>query len=168
MSSAQAQKQESGLLDRIDHPDLTMKFDPADRHFGVISAVGNRQATVKAYSFGKQGSVFGGDGTFRTKAFSARSGDGMIKTYDAKTSSVSQHNSFAQADKGLGTKSMDVREAPAANKSATGTREFVPGEKGYEWHGKRQDSIDDIYKSNKNLSIDQVRDLLNKGPVGKP
>ena len=168
MPDVHAQKQESGLLDRINHPDLTMKFDPADKHFGVSSAVGDRQATVKAFSFGKQSSVFGGDGTFRTKSFSAKSGDGIIKSYDAKTSSLSQHNSFAQADKGFGTKSMDVREAPAANKSASGTREFIPGEKGYEWHGKRQDSIDDIYKNNKNLSIDQVRDLLNKGPAGKP
>ena len=167
-TTARAQKQERGLMDRLDHPDLTMKFDASDKHFGVSSAMGNRQATVKAFSFGKQSSVFGGDGKFRTKSFSSKSGESLIKTFDAKTSALSQHNSFAQGDKAFGTKAMDVREAPGTNKSATGAREYVPGEKNYAWHGKRQDAIDDIYRNNKNLSIEQVRDLLNKGPAGRP
>ena len=113
-SSAHAQKQERGLLDRIDHPDLTMKFDPADKHFGVASAAGNRQAMVKAFSFGKESAIFGGDGAFRTKAFGAKNNDALTKSFDAKTSTLSQRNSFAQADKGFGTKSMDVRDAPSA------------------------------------------------------
>lgn len=155
-------------MDRLDHPDLTMKFDASDKHFGVSSAMGNRQATVKAFNLGKQSSVFGGDGTFRTKEFRSKNSEGLLKTFDAKTSVLSQHNSFAQGDKAFDTKAMEVREAPGTNKSAPDARAYVPGEKSYEWHGKRQGAIDDIYRDNKNLSIDQVRDLLNKGPAGKP
>ena len=166
-SKAWAQQQESELLNRLEHPDRTLKFEPADKAFSVSSAVGGKQAQVKGFSFGKQSATFGGEGAFRTEAFTAKNDVLRTNGYDTKTSALSQRNSFAQADREFGTKTMDVREAPSANKSAA-TREFVPGGKIFEVRGKRQDSIDDVYKNNKNLSVDQVRDLLNKGPAAKP
>ena len=122
---------------------------------------------MKAFSFGNQAATYSGNGEFRSKAFTPKNGGFRTDSYDAKTSALSKRNSFAQADKDFGTKAMDVRVAPAANKSAS-TKEFTPAGKNFEVRGKRQDSIDDVYKNNKNLSVDQVRDLLNKGPAGRP
>ena len=166
-SAARAQNQENGLLDRIDHPDRTLRFDPADKKFGVSAVVGDKQAQVKSFSFGKQSAIYGGDGAFRTKAFSSKDSGFKTEAYAAKASALSQRNSFAQADKGFGTKPMDVREAPAANKSAA-VRDYVLSEKPYNWRGKRQDTMDEVTKDNKNLTVDQVRELLNKGPAGRP
>ena len=166
LSTARAQKQESGM-DRILQPDRTQKFDPADKAFNISSAVGNKQASVKAFSYGSGSATYKGNGTFHSKAFTPKNGGFRTEGYDAKTSALSQHNSFAQADKGYGTKAMDVREAPAANKSMD-TKAYNQAGKPFEVRGKRQDGIDDVYKSNKNLSVDQIRDLLNKGPSGRP
>ena len=162
-----AQNQEGGLLDRIDHPDRALKFDPADKKFGVSAAVGDKQAQVKSFSFGKQSAVYGGDGAFRSKTFNPKDSGLKIESYNSRASTLSQRNSFAQADKGFNTKSMDVREAPAANKSAA-VRDDVLTEKPYNWRGKRQDTMDEVTKDNKNLTVDQVRELLNKGPAGRP
>ena len=67
---------------------------------------------------------------------------------------------FTQTDKTFGTKAMDVREDRAANKAAP-VQGYAPFERAYLGRGKRQDTIDDL-RNQKNMTIDQVRELLNK------
>lgn len=170
--AARAQKQEEGTLARVkmDRPANSQAFEfaGAGKTFGTASAVGSKQAQVKSFAFGGKSSVLAGDGAFHAKSFNNPKAESFrTESYLTKTSQVSQRNSFAQADRAFDTKSVGVREAPAANKSMA-TREFITPTRPYEWHGKRQDTLDEVYKNNPNLTIDQVRDLLNKGPAGRP
>lgn len=167
----QAQKQDGGTLARVnaDRPanSQSYTFAAADKSFGVASAVGSKQATVKSFALGSKVSIYGGDGSFHSKAFTNPKGEGFrTAAFSAKSAQISQRNSFAQGDREFGVKTMNVREAPAANKSAA-TRDFIPGSQTFYARGKRQDMLDDRTQGAKNLTIDQVRDLLNKGPAGK-
>ncbi len=171
-SSALAQKQEEGILTKVkaggSGNSESFQFSDAGKSFGTVSAAGGKQAQLKAYSFQGKSSVFGADGAFRTKNFENNKPGGFrTEAYATKASAISQRNSFAQSDKEFGTKSMDVRDAPGTNKSAA-VRDFVPANETYYGRGKRQDMLDDRTRSAKNLTIDQVRDLLNKGPAAKP
>ena len=170
--SVRAQKQEAGILVKVkaggSANSESFAFDGANKAFSTSAAIGSKQAQVKAFSFGGHSSVFGGDGTFRSKTFdNPKSGGFRTDGYGVKTSELSKRNSFAQADKGFGTKAMDVRDAPGTGKSAQ-VKEYIPAEQAYLGRGKRQDLLDEKGKNAKNLSIDEVRDLLNKGPAAKP
>lgn len=164
---AVAQSQEA-RMDEILHADRNQTSSFAGKTFTSSTAVGGKQTRVKSFAFGNKRSVLGGDGKFRTKGFDSSRMDAFrTESYSAKASSVSQRNSFAQGDRTFGTKSMDVREVPAANKSAL-VRDYAPANTTYYGRGKRQDYLDDKTQSAKNLTIDQVRDILNKGPAVKP
>lgn len=166
-----AQKQDEGILAKVNSGksanEEKFAFDGANKTFGTAAAVGSKQAYVKSFAFGSKTSALGGDGTFHAKAFTNAKEGFRTEAYTTKTSQLSQRNSFAMADRSFGTKSVDVREAPAANRTVD-TRGFTLPTRPYEWHGKRQGTLDEIYKDNPNLTIDQVKDLLNKGPVGRP
>lgn len=54
-----------------------------------------------------------------------------------------------------------MREDRAANRSLDTSRPYVNSGKLFLVPGKRQDSIDDLRRQ-KNLTIDQVREILNK------
>ena len=55
---------------------------------------------------------------------------------------------------------MDVKEDRAANQTAA-VRDYAPASKPFLGRGRRQDTIDDL-RNEKNLTIDQVREILNK------
>ena len=170
---AHAQKQEEGILAKVrgSKPanSEAFEFAGAGKTFGTAAMVGSKQATVKSFAFSSKSSLYGGDGKFRSKAFNNPRDDGFrTAAYGVKASQVSQRNSFAQGDKLFATDSASgIREAPAAGRSAN-TRAFVLPNRPYEWHGKRQDTLDAVYKNNPTLNIDQIRDLLNRGPAGRP
>ena len=166
-SHVDAQTQEA-RIDQILHADRDRTSSFAGKTFSPHAADGGKQAQVKPFAFGGQSSVLRGDGQFRAKGFANPKADGFhTENYLAKASTVSQHNSFAQSDKAFGTKSMDVRESPAANKSAA-VRDYTPANQTFYGRGKRQDMLDDRTQGAKDLTIEQVRDLLNKGPAAKP
>lgn len=173
LPTVRAQKQEEGILVKVkaggSGNSEAFAFDGANKAFNTSAAVGNKQAQVKAFTFGGRSSVYGGgDGTFRSKTFdNPKAGGFRTDGYGVKNSELSKHNSFAQADKGFGTKSMDVRDAPGTDKAAL-VKDYAPASQTYFGRGKRQDMLDDRTRDTKNLSIDQVRDLLNKGPAPKP
>lgn len=152
------QTQESGLLDRIDHPDRTLHYSPSDKSFETSSSVASRQATVRAFAFSRAATLRSGDGKFSTRAFNNRDSF-RTKDFATRNASIAGHG-YAQTDKLFSTKNFDVQDDRAANKSAT-VRGYVPAEKPFLGRGKRQDSIDDLRKQ-KNLTVDQVREILNK------
>ena len=145
-------------MDRLDHPDRTLHYSPSDKTFTASSNVAGKQAAVHSFAFGHSANVGSGDGVFRTRSFS---GDGKFRTQDYATHNVAGvGKGFAQTDKSYATKSMDVKEDRAAGK-AMPVHEYVNSEKPYLIRGKRQDEIDELTRE-KNLTIDQVRELLNK------
>ena len=158
ISSARAQQQESGLLDRIDHPDRTMKNSMADKSFSTSSSVSGKQAAVHPFIFGHASTFNAGDGAFNTRAFHGKDGY-HTESYGTRVAATGKEG-FAQTNKSFGTKTADVHEDRAANKAAP-VQAYVPGDKSIVIRGKRQDDLDDLYHQ-KNLDIAQVRELLNK------
>ena len=160
ISSARAQQQESGFLDRINNPDRTLHYSPADKQFAVASSAANKQAVVRPFAFSRPATLRAGDGAFGTKAYDAQN---AFRTKDFAThADPGVGKSFAQTDKLFSTKGFDVHEDRAANKSlAAPIHEYAPFDKPFLGRGRRQDSIDDLRKQ-KNLTVDQVREILNK------
>ena len=157
-ASARAQTQEGGTLDRILHPDRTLAFDGGNKAFTTSSTVGSKQASVKTFAFSKAATLKAGDGAFSTKAFAS---EGHFQTDAFSTRpAASVQKGFAQKDTLFATKTMAVKEDAAANKTLA-VHEYAPFERAYLGRGRRQDTIDDLRKK-KNLSIDEVRELLNK------
>ena len=157
-TAACAQQQESGFLDRLDHPDRTLHYSPADKPFEVSSSVTGHEAAVRPFAFSRPATLRAGDGVFSTHAFTGKDSF-RTKEFATRTATTTGHG-FAQTDKSFSTKGFDVREDRAANKTMP-IRDYAPAGKPYLIPGKRQDSIDELRKQ-KNLTVDQVRELLNK------
>ncbi len=158
VSSACAQQQESGLLDRIEHPDRTLKNDMADKQFSTSSSVSGKQAAVRPFIFGGSSTFHTGDGTYNTRPFHNKDGF-RTEAYTTRTATTGKEG-FSQKNKSFDTKAADVHEDRAANKAAP-VQSYAQGEKPFLGRGTRQDTIDEL-RSQKNMTIDQVRELLNK------
>lgn len=157
VSAAHAQKQEQTMLDRIKNPDMTLKFDPADKQFSAGSAISNKTAAGKPFAFSKSAYVRDG---FHTEGFSGAKSFGT-KDYASKEASIARRT-FGQAAHPYGTRDFTVRDAMEANKTvAVKTYNNPKLQEPYVPHGKSQGTIDTLM-ADKNLDIDQVRELLNK------
>jgi hypothetical protein len=150
-----AQTQEGGTLDRILHPDRTLKYEDADHKFDAPAAVGSKQASVRPFLFSHPANLKTGDGVFQTHKFDSKSyRTGAFATKAAAT------KEYDKTGKTYAVKAMAVNEDRDAGK-AMATHEYANAQKPYLERGKRQDTIDEIPQA-KQMTIDQVRELLNK------
>ncbi len=162
-ANAQVQEQR---LDEILHADRNKTSDFANRSFASSATVGGKHADVHAFAFGHPARLSSGDGSFRTRSFAGKDGF-RTREFATKTDRASGSDAFAQKDRGFATKALPVTDAAAGQKSANALlRDYVPGQKSIVIRGKRQDTLDDI-RAQKDLSIDEVREILNK-PNGRP
>jgi hypothetical protein len=150
-----AQVQEGGTMDRILHPDRTLKYSDADHKFDAPAAAGSKQAIVRPYPFSHPAAVKAGDGVFRTRDFNSKS----YRTRDFATKPAATKD-FDKTGKTYAVRAVAVNEDRAAGKTMD-THGYVPAGKPYLERGKRQDTIDEIPDAKK-MTIDQVRELLNK------
>ena len=150
--------------DRIDHilnPDRTLHAEGFEKVFVPASAAGVEKKSFLTRLFGGSHAATpgGGDGTFHTTGFvSGR--ESFASTNFATRPLPQAGQSAALSDRAFGTKTMAVKEDLAATKTAT-VRGYVPSDKPFLGQGRRQDDIDDLRRQ-KNLTIDQVREILNK------
>lgn len=169
---ALAQQQERKLIDRIMKPDETLEFDPGKASsFTGRPGVRSKSAKGKEFSFVQKVAP----GEFRTRDFSAKTwqGDFKFATKEANTNSRTRiPNVTKQAD----TKTAAVKEARESEKTMA-TRELHDGKRPFLVRGRSQDQINAAgsdaqsyrgeYESKwqgnlQQLSVDDVRDLLNK------
>ena len=162
-SSARAQKQEA-RIDDILQADRTKTSDYANKTFAASPAVGGKQATVHGFPFSHSAVLSSGDGSFQTHPFAGKD-QFQTRAFATKADRAGSSDAFAQKDRGFATKALPVQAARDAGKTVA-VREYVPGEKSASIRGKRQDTIDEI-RTQKDLSIDEVREILNK-PNGRP
>ncbi len=163
VGSANAQTQES-RMDSILRPDRNQTSSFAEKSFVSSATVGNKHADTRAFGFSHSAVLRAGDGSFHAQSFTDR-GNFHTGSFAAKTDRASGSDAYALKDRGFAAKSMAVREAPAAGKTAYGVRDYVPAGRSSEMRGKRQGDLDDLYNQ-KSLSIDQVREILNKPGSG--
>jgi hypothetical protein len=156
-----AQEQERKLMDRIMTPDMSLGYSMQGKAFyggGSGSYGGTKDANVKDFYFVQK---------FTAKSFDA-------KDYDAKSfwqgnfqfaTKGADVKSHPAADKAFDTKSAPVKEANDAGKG------YGTADHGYATHeneakGKTsQNHLDEVYKGDRRMNIDEVRDLLNKPPL---
>ena len=151
-------------MQEILHADRNQTSSFADKSFASSAAVGGKQAQTRAFGFSRPAVLRAGDGSFRARSFADR-GKFQTGAFATKADRANGRDAYALQDRGFATKSMAVREAPAAGKTADGIRPYLPADKSIEIRGKRQGDLDDLYHQ-KALSIDQVRAILNKPGSG--
>ena len=131
-----------------------------ERSFETKASTGGKQAIVRPFGFaGRSVNVKTGDGTFHARSYDDGRGSFRTENFAVKRATAVDHPS-PQADRTFATSAVPVHEDRAANKPAF-TRDYVSSTKPFLVPGKRQDTIDDLRKE-KNLTIDQVREILNK------
>ena len=156
LCSATAQDQEKKLVDRLLKPDMTLKNDAQNKKFvGDGSASINKRANVGSfYVYQKPRSkTFSGTREFSTSQFYSQTYRGGRTAYE-----TSPHQTFANSKAAYASQTAHgVRDAPGSGKKVAsgayaGNRPFLD-------EGKSQKSLS---RKNDPLTIEQVRELLNK------
>jgi hypothetical protein len=150
------QDQEKKLVDRLLKPDMTLQNDAQNKKFtGDGSASINKRANVGSfYVYQKPRSKnFSGTRDFATSQFYSKTYHGGSRAYEASSQQTMANSQSAYANQ----TARGVRNAPQsgkkiASRAYAGTRPFLGV-------GKSQESLN---QQNAPLTIDQVRELLNK------
>ena len=156
LCSVCAQDQEKKLLDRLLKPDMNLQNEAQNKKFtGDGSASIKKRATVGTFYVHQKthSKNFAGTRDFSTAQFYSQTYHGGRSAYEAssKQKAVNARSAFAnQTARG-------VRDAPQSGKKVA-SREFA-GTRPFLDEGKSQKSLN---KQNAPLTIDQVRELLNK------
>jgi len=150
-----AQDQEKKLVDRLLKPDMTLQNDAQNKRFvGDGSASINKRASVKAFYVHQKPSSksFAGTRDFSTTQFYSQTYRGGRTAYE-----VSSKQTLANSKATYASQTARVGNAPQSGKKVAsrgyaGTRPFLD-------EGKDQKSLN---RKNEPLTIEQVRELLNK------
>lgn len=151
-----AQNQEKKLVDRLLKPDMTLQNDAQNKKFiGDGSASINKRASVGTFRVHQKprSKSFSGTRDFSTTRFYSKTYRGGRTAYEVssrRTLANSKSTYASQTDRG-------VRDAPQSGKKVAsrvyaGNRPFLD-------EGKSQKSLN---RQNEPLTIEQVRELLNK------
>ena len=161
LSANPASAQQQDRLEHILNPDRTLHAEGFEKSFVPASASGVERKNFVTRLFGGSHAATpkGGDGSFHTSGFVSGRQD-FASTSFATRRLPQAGQSAAVSDRSFGTKTLAVQEDRTANKTAT-IRGYASSDKPFLGQGKRQDDIDDLRRQ-KNLTIDQVREILNK------
>jgi hypothetical protein len=148
-ATAWAQEQERKLVDRLLQPNMTLENSAQNKQFSGAGAVTAKSASTRSFyvSNTKLTKTFADTHEFMTQSYPSR----QFVTQPATLPPSQQPRTFATAD---------ARGVKSARESSTGykTRQFA-GSRPFLEQGKSQKSL---HAQNRPLSIDDVRELLNK------
>src|SRR5215831_14110622 len=156
LCSASAQDQEKKLVDRLLKPDMTLQNDAQNKKFvGDGSASINKRASVGAFYVHRKprSKDFSGTRDFSTTQFYSQTYHGERTAHEASSQQTLANSKAPYANK----TARGVRDAPqsgtkVASRAYAGNRPFLD-------EGKSQKSLN---RQNEPLTIEQVRELLNK------
>ena len=153
-SFARAQDQESKLVERLLRPDMTLQNATQNKNFTADGASINKKATVGTFYFQQKSNSrsFSNTREFSAGQFNSRSFPGT-----RATSTVSSHQPIGNSQPTYSTETARVHGAHDADKATTG-RAFA-GNRPFLDEGKSQKALN---RKNAPLTIEQVRELLNK------
>lgn len=155
-ASASAQVQEQGMMDRIMNPNRDRTNPMGEKSFHATPFAARGFQGTRSYSGVKSAS---------TKEFRTRSFLGIRNPWFGKkvyeTQAARELTRYVLSDKSFASKAVEVKPSRDAAKRAGGlegavdTRDFLV-------RGKSQSTLDNTYPSGPSLSLDQVRELLNR------
>jgi len=155
LSYVRAQDQESKLVDRLLRPDMTLGNNAQNKKFIADRASINKKATVGTFYVQEK---FNSKSFPGTRDFSARQFNSQPFHGTRSASGISSQQAVGDSRPAYATRTArDVRDAPQSDKkiashSYAGNRPFLD-------QGKSQKSLN---RQNPPLTIEQVRELLNK------
>ena len=155
LSCVHAQEQESKLVDRLLRPDTTLRNNAQNKKFIADGASINKKATVGTFYVQEKSNSksFSGTRDFSARQFNSQSFHGT-----RSASGISSQQAVGDSRPAYATRTArDVRDAPqsdkkVASRSYAGNRPFLD-------QGKSQKALN---RQNPPLTIEQVRELLNK------
>jgi hypothetical protein len=154
--AASAQDQERKLLDRLLKPDMTLQNDAQKKKFVADgSSPINKRATVGTFYVKQKtrSKSFSGTRDFSTTQFYSQTYHGERRANEASSRQGIANVRSAYANQAA----RGVRDAPQSGKKVA-SREYA-GNRPFLDEGKSQKSLN---QRNAPLTIDQVRELLNK------
>jgi len=153
-SSSWAQQQERGLIDRLLRPDMDLQNNAQGKKFATNSVATERRGSVGTFFLEPKTSPkeFQDTRVARTKEYSS----GSLNIGSTATSSVQNRRANVPEPVGISTV-REVRNARDTNRSVD-SHSFA-NQRTFREQGKSQRSLD---RQNPPLTIEQVRELLNK------
>src|SRR5262249_16009149 len=152
----QAQDQERKLVDRLLRPDMTLQNDAQNKKFtGDGSASINKRANVGTFYVHQKprSKNFSGTRDFSTTQFYSLTYHGGHNAYEVSSQQTPASSKSAYSSQ----TARSLRDAPQAGKKV-GSRAYA-GNRPFLDQGKSQKSLN---RQNEPLTIEQVRELLNK------
>jgi len=149
------QDQERKLVDRLLKPEMTLQNDAQHKKFVSDGASMNKHATVGTFYVQKKSNQknFSGTGQFSTQDFNSQSFHSKRGAFNVPSQQATGNSRPAYANQsasGVRDALQSERKVPA--RSYAGTQPFLD-------EGKSQKSLN---RQNAPLTIEQVRELLNK------
>jgi hypothetical protein len=155
LSCVYAQDQESKLVDRLLRPDTTLRNDAQNKQFSADGASINKKATVGTFYVQKKSNSksFAGTRDFSARQFNSQSFHGT-----RSASGISSQQAIGNSRPSYATRTArGPRDAPQSDKKVA-SRSYAENRPFLE-QGKSQKSLN---RQNAPLTIEQVRELLNK------
>lgn len=152
---APAQEQEKKLIDRLLQPDMSLQNSAQSRQFTSIGSTTTKQARTKSFYVAERPAekAFSGPREYHTPTFDLRK-----PRHPTTQAKLTTRTTIAKTKDPFSTFAYrDVKTAPAADKIAE-TSEFQ-GTRPFLAKGKSQKALS---AQDRPLTIDQVRELLNK------
>ncbi len=149
------QDQEHKLVDRLLKPDMTLQNDAQHKKFVSDGASMNKRATVGTFYVQKKSNQksFSGTGQFSTQEFNSQSFHSKHGAFNVPSQQATGNSRSAYANQSA----RGVRDASQSGKKAP-VRAYAENRPFLD-EGKSQKSLN---KHNEPLTIEQVRELLNK------
>jgi hypothetical protein len=155
LSFVHAQDQESKLVDRLLRPDTTLRNDAQNKQFSADGASINKKATVGTFYLQKKSNSksFTGTRDFSARQFNSQSFDGTRSASGISSQQAIGNSRPAYATRtARGPRDASQSDKKVASRSYAENRPFLE-------QGKSQKSLN---RQNAPLTIEQVRELLNK------
>jgi hypothetical protein len=155
LSSVRGQDQERKLVDRLLKPDMTLQNDAQHKKFVADGSSINKRATVGTFYLQKKSNQksFSGTGQFSTQEFNSQSFHSKRSAFNVTSQQATGNSRSAYANKSAG----GVRDASQSGKKVP-VRAYAENRPFLD-EGKSQKSLN---RQNAPLTIEQVRELLNK------
>ncbi len=152
---ASAQVQEKKLLDRLLKPDMTLQNNMQGRQFAATAASITKKAPTKSFYTGAGRSE---KGFWNTRQVSVKEFKTGRSQYGRRAATLSTRGQIEKLDAPYSTPAYDgVRESSDAQKAIPASG--FAGNRKFEAQGKSQKFLS---AQDRPLTIDQVRELLNK------
>ena len=155
LSCLRAQEQERKLVDRLLRPDMTLQNSEQKKKFIADGTSINKKASVGTFYVEKKSNskTFSGTREFSTQQFNSRSFHGSRSAFENSSQQPIGNSRLAYPTQtARGPRNAPQSDKKVASRSYAENRPFLD-------QGKSQKSLN---RQNAPLTIDQVRELLNK------